>query len=152
IPTPEWLRAGLAQFRDGVIGVTGRVVVPLPQLPSDYERDAAGLEHGEFVTANCFYRRDALAAVGGFDERFTAPWREDSDLFFSLLERRARDHPERRFVWARDAVVIHPVRPAPWGVSLGQQRKAMFNALLFKKHPRLYRQRVQPAPPWHYYG
>ena len=42
---------------------------------------------GEFVTANCFYRRDVLEAVGGFDERFRAPWREDSDLFFTLLER-----------------------------------------------------------------
>jgi len=28
----------------------------------------------------------------------------------------------------------------------------MFNALLYKKHPRLYRQRIQAAPPWPYYG
>jgi hypothetical protein len=37
-------------------------------------------------------------------------------------------------------------------VSLHQQRKAMFNALLYRKHPRLYRERIQPGPPWHYYG
>jgi hypothetical protein len=27
----------------------------------------------------------------------------------------------------------------------------MFNALLYKKHPTLYRQRIQAAPPWRYY-
>ncbi len=119
--------------------------MPLPEIPTDYEYDASHLEHGEFVTANCFYRRDALLMVGGFDERFTAAWREDSDLFFSLLERRIK--------WARapEAVVVHPVRPARWGVSLRQQRKSMFNALLYKKHPALYREKIQAAPPWRYY-
>ncbi len=32
-----------------------------------------------------------------------------------------------------------------------QQRKSMFNALLYKKHPALYRERIQGTPPWHYY-
>src|SRR5207244_12953942 len=59
---------------------------------------------------------------------------------------------EKAFVDAPDAVVVHPLRPASWGVSLRQQRKSMFNALLYKKHPRLYREKIQAAPPWHYYG
>jgi cellulose synthase/poly-beta-1,6-N-acetylglucosamine synthase-like glycosyltransferase len=153
IPTPGWLRAGLAVFtrcRNGtmgeaVAGAWGRVTVPLPAVPTDYERNAAGLEDGEAVTANCFYRRTVLEAVGGFDERFTMAWREDSDMLFTLLERGARVVP------VPEAVVVHPVRPAPWGVSLQQQRKSLFNALLYKKHPTLYRQRIQPAPPWRYY-
>jgi hypothetical protein len=120
--------------------------MPLPPVPTDYQRDAARLESAPFVTANCFVRREVLAAVGGFDERFTAPWREDSDLFFSLLERGYRlEHAPR-------AIVTHPLRPAPWGISLKQQQKSLFNALLYKKHPTLYRQQIQPAPPWHYYG
>ncbi len=28
----------------------------------------------------------------------------------------------------------------------------MFNALLYKKHPALYREKIQTAPPWHYYA
>ena len=55
-------------------------------------------------------------------------------------------------VSAEDAVVIHPLRAAPWGVSLSQQRKSQYNALLYKKHPELYRQRVQPGPPRDYYA
>ena len=31
---------------------------------------------------------------------------------------------------APSALVVHPVRPAPWGVSLMQQRKVLFDALL----------------------
>ncbi|MCA1723248.1 MAG: glycosyltransferase [Thermomicrobia bacterium] len=129
-----------------VTGVCGRIIVPLPPAPTDYERDVAGLERAEFATANCFYRREALDAVGGFDERFTAAWREDADLFFTLLER------GDRVAYAPDAVVVHPVRPARWGVSIRQQRKSVFNALLYKKHPALYRDRIQRVPPLHYYG
>ena len=38
------------------------------------------------------------------------------------------------------------------GASLSQQRKSQYNALLYKKHPELYRQRVQPGPPRDYYA
>jgi len=146
IAHPEWLSAGVAAMRRDVAAVAGRIVVPVPALPTDYERDVAGLERAEFATANCFCRRQALSAVGGFDERFTMPWREDSDLQFTLLER------GYRIVSAPEAVVVHPVRAAPWGVGLSQHRKIMFNALLYKKHPRLYQERVQRAPPWPYYA
>src|SRR5213078_1928552 len=124
VPDPGWLAAGVGVLeRDaGVAAVTGRVVVPLPDKPTDYERDAAGLEGAEFVTANCFCRRDVLAALGGFDERFSAAWREDSDLHFGLL------NVDGKVLKVPDAVIVHPVRPAPWGVSLGQQKKSLFDA------------------------
>ncbi len=146
IPQQDWLRAGTAAFVDGVIGVSGKVFVPLPEMPTDYERNAARLAYSEFVTANCFYRRSALEAVGGFDERFTMAWREDSDLFFRLLKE------EGKLLSVHSATVIHPLRPARWGISLSQQRKSMFNALLYKKHPQLYQRKIQATPPWHYYG
>ncbi|HEY9668955.1 MAG TPA: glycosyltransferase [Coleofasciculaceae cyanobacterium] len=145
IPDRNWLKAGVSAFADSVAGVWGRTIVPLPDNPTDYELNAARLGLSEFVTANCFYRRDAIAAIGGFDERFTAAWREDSDLFFTLLKCGSQ------FVQAPDAIVVHPIRKASWGVSLTQQRKAMFNALLYKKHPNLYREKLQPVTPWHYY-
>ena len=148
VPSPIWLRAGLRAMvaSGGADGAYGPIRVPLPSEPTDYERDAAGLERAEFATANCFYSRHALREVGGFDERFAAAWREDSDLFLQLLAR------GRRLGFACDALVVHPVRPAGWGVSISQQRKSMYNALLYKKHRALYRERVQPSPPWCYYA
>src|SRR5207249_3100333 len=112
----------------------------------DYDVDASRLGDGEFVTANCFVRRDVLRAIGGFDTRFTEAWREDSDLFFSLIEARGR------IVSAPGAIVVHPVRPARFAVSLAQQRKILFDALLYKKHRRLYRQKIRATPRWDYYA
>ncbi len=145
VPDPSWLRAGIAGFVDGVAGVSGQTIVPLKNIPTDYEYNAAQLAHSEFVTANCFYRRRELVAAGGFDERFSLAWREDTDMYFTLLARNAR------LVHEPAARVTHAIRPSPWGVSLRQQRKSMFNALLYKKHPQLYRARIQSSPPWQYY-
>ncbi|GCE45878.1 GT2 family glycosyltransferase [Thermosporothrix hazakensis] len=145
-PQHDWLSAGMAAFQDGTGALSGRVIVPLPPVPTDYERNAALLSNSDFVTANCFLRRDVLERLNGFDERFTAPWREDSDLFFSLLK---ADIPWKH---VPQAIVVHPIRPAPWGISIQQQQKSMFNALLYKKHPELYRERVQATPPLQYYG
>ena len=93
-----------------------------------------------------FTGKPSLVAAGGFDEEFTSAWREDSELHFRLLA------GGERLVQAPGAVVVHPVRPARWGVSISQQRKSMFNALLYKKHPALYRTHISPVHPWHYYA
>jgi cellulose synthase/poly-beta-1,6-N-acetylglucosamine synthase-like glycosyltransferase len=146
IPAQDWLKNGVLAFTPEVQGVSGAIVVPLPPKPTDYELNSAGLARSEFVTANCFYRRSALEAVEGFDENFKMAWREDSDLYFRILKL------GRPLAAAPAAVVTHPVRPARWGVSLSQQRKSMFNALLYRKHPQLYRQKFQAWPPWPYYG
>ncbi len=148
IPAPGWLRAGLAAFRPDVVAVSGRVVMPLSGVPTDYERNASNLERSEFVTANCFYRRSVLERIGGFDERFAEAWREDSDLLFTVIERVGGT---REIAHAADAIVVHPVRPAGWGISVLQQRKNMYNALLYKKHPLLYRNRLGNVTPWRYY-
>ncbi len=144
MPEPGWLKAGLEAMASGVEAAVGTVVMPLPNDPGDLERDAARLTQAEFVTANCFVRRDILDAVGGFDERFTLAWREDSDLHFALLERGCTIAP------APAATVVHPLRPMPFAASLGMQKKVMFDVLLYRKFPRLYRERIRPGPPWLY--
>jgi glycosyltransferase involved in cell wall biosynthesis len=147
VPDADWLAAGTAHFQDpDVLAIAGKVRVPLPSCPTDYQLDAAGLERADFVTANCFCRRSALEQIGGFDERFQTAWREDSDLHFALLRLPGKVGK------ADEVAVVHPVRPARWGVSLGQQRKCLFDALLYKKHPDLYRRLIRPGVPWHYYA
>ncbi|PTX94838.1 glycosyl transferase family 2 [Verrucomicrobia bacterium LW23] len=151
VPDTEWLCEGIAAFDSApeALAASGRVVVPLPPDPTDYERNESNLETAEFVTANCFVRRDVLKTLGGFDERFRAAWREDSDLHFRLLAYAAQHGGT--VIAARRAVVLHPVRPASWGVSLWQQSKAQYNALLYKLHPVFYQQRIQKSPPLLYY-
>lgn len=148
IPDPHWLAAGVAALHagTGADAVSGRIVVPLGPRPTDYELDAAGLSHTEFATANTFVTRSALKRVGGFDARFTSAWREDSDLQFKLMRSGAH------IVRSDDAIVLHPVRPARWGVSLSQQKKSQFDALLYKKHRELFKTRIRSTPPLLYYA
>jgi glycosyltransferase involved in cell wall biosynthesis len=147
VPLRNWLSEGWNIFRmPGISGAWGDIIVPLGVSPTDHERNTKGLERSPCATANCFYAKAALDAVRGFDERFTAAWREDSDLEFTLMERGFRLVPCSR------ALVVHPARAAPWGISLGQQRNNLFNALLYKKHPALYRSLLHKHAPWHYYA
>ena len=146
IAQPTWIAAGWAGLENHrVSGLWGRIVVPISAEPTDHEWNTKQLEKSPGATANCFYRKTALEAVRGFDERFTAAWREDSDLQFTLLK------GGYRMMSCPEAIVLHPARPAPWGTSLSQQRNNLYNALLYKKHPRLYRSLIQQQPPWHYY-
>jgi glycosyltransferase involved in cell wall biosynthesis len=145
IPDRRWLEEGERAI-GRCIAICGRVVVPpVHEPPTDHELMTRGLESAEFVTANAFVWREALERVGGFDERFRRAWREDSDLQFRL----ARLGDVQR---AGCAAVLHPVREERWGVCLRQQRNTFFDALLYKKHPRLYRERIRRMPPWDYYA
>lgn len=142
----DWLGQGLRALRPEVAAVVGRVEMPLPAMPTDYERDQHGLTTAEFVTANCFLRKQTLEAVGGFDTRYRLAWREDSDLHFALL---AHGYAVARAPLAR---VQHPLRAAPFCGGLRMQRKVMYDVLLYRKYPHLYRARIRRQPPWHYLG
>ena len=84
--------------------------------------------------------------LGGFNENFATAWREDSDMHFKLLKASVPVHQ------VKNAVVIHPVRKANWGISLKEQKKSLYNALLYKYHTDLYKQRISSQPLWNYYA
>jgi glycosyltransferase involved in cell wall biosynthesis len=148
IPDFNWIKNLYNAFEfygHSAIALTGKVVVPLSSAPTDFELNTANLETAEFVTANCACTKTSLEMVNGFDEEFTMAWREDSDLEFKFLK---EDIPIKKI---DEAVVVHPARKAPWGVSLKEQRKSMFNALLFKKHPQLYKEKIGSPALRNYY-
>lgn len=112
-----------------VAATQGRIVVPRPagRAPTDWERNVAGLEHARWATADMAYRRRALIAVGGFDERFPRAYREDADLALRVTGRGWR-------IVAGGRTVTHPVRPAgPW-VSVQLQRGNADDALMRARH------------------
>jgi glycosyltransferase involved in cell wall biosynthesis len=147
VPSPSWLAQGLAAFGDEVDVLCGRLDAPLPARPTEAQRSARQAAIDAFCVANCFCRKRLLERLEGFDERFRQASYSDADLHFRLLAL------EARIVRAPGALVVQPVLPAAWGASLGRTREAVFDALLYKKHPRLYRERIAAAPPWdHYYA
>ena len=146
LPAAGWLNALLAQYAgEDYLVMSGFTLVPLSNQPTDFELNTSHLQRASFITANCACTLKALRRVRGFDERFRSAWREDSDLEFKLI---CNQIPIRK---VPGAVVVHPVREAPWGISLKEQKKGLYDVLLYQKFPDLYRQHIQSSPLWNYY-
>jgi glycosyltransferase involved in cell wall biosynthesis len=149
-PTIGWVRqlcAEVAEARPSVGAIQGRVEVPLApgRRPTDWERNVAGLDGATWITADMVVRRAALEDVGGFDERFPRAYREDTDLALRLLDAGWRLRLGERNV-------RHPVRPAPWWVSVPLQRGNADDVLVARLHGRAWRARVgAPTGAWSSY-
>lgn len=148
LPHMNWLQQLVANCNvDEDIALTGKVIVPIDhERPTDYELNTANLQTADFITANCACTKKALQKAGGFDEQFSMAWREDSDLHFKFINNKIVIRK------VKSAIVTHPVRKAKWGVSIKEQKKTMFDALLYKKHPKLFRKKIRPITPYLYYA
>jgi Glycosyl transferase family 2 len=140
----DWVRTledDLCRAGPGVAAVQSRLHVPLPpgRQPTDWERNVQGLETAPWITADLAMRRCTLVAVGGFDERFPRAYREDSELALRVLDAGWRLERGRR-------QVRHPVRPAPWWISVPLQRGNADDVLLERLHGRTWRQRLDVPP------
>jgi GT2 family glycosyltransferase len=113
VPRPGWLQAGLETMvsapRLGV--VQGRTVRPEGHQDYAYTLRTVVREVLEpspwFEGCNLFVRREALDAVGGFDEELS-DFAEDTALGWAVLERGW----ERG--WSPDALVEHELSERPW--------------------------------------
>src|SRR3954470_15813608 len=143
VPDADWyqrLAEDLAHLPSDVAGSQGRVRVPLPvdRRPTDWERGTAGLATSSWITADLAYRRAALAAVGGFDERFPRAFREDSDLALRVMDAGGRLVRGERWV-------THPVRPADRWISLRVQAGNADDVLMRRLHGPTWRKRADAA-------
>ncbi|GGX20718.1 glycosyltransferase family 2 protein [Streptomyces chryseus] len=134
VPRPTWaedLTADLAAATYRTAAVTARIMVPLPadRRPTDWERNTAGLATARWITADMAYRREALEAVGGFDERFRRAFREDADLALRVLAAGWTVHAGSR-------TTIHPVRRADRMISVRLQRGNADDVLMNRRHGR----------------
>jgi histidinol-phosphate phosphatase family protein len=141
---PRWreqLMADLAGQPARVAGVQGVIGVPLPpdRRPTDWERGTAGLATARWITADMAYRRKALIATGGFDERFPRAFREDADLALRLLEGDWELRPG-------DRMTTHPVRPASRWASLKAQAGNADDVLMSRLHGRGWHRRAEASP------
>ena len=146
VPDANWLNQIVQHCNiEDSVALTGRVIVPVSKRPTDYELNTAHLQTADFITANCACTKNALVKAGGFDEQFSMAWREDSDLEFKLIDQQIP------IIRIDSAIVIHPVRRSAWGISIKEQKKTMYDALLYKKHPKLYREKIKSKSPVLYY-
>lgn len=145
VPQPGWLAALAADLRgaDAAGAAGSQAVLEVPRTPgrraTDDEKRTLRLADARWITADMAYRRDALVAVGGFDERFPRAYREDSDIALRIT---MRGHEivqgERRST--------HPVAQASLMSSVRAQIGNRDNALMRRKHGRRWRSAVGEGP------
>ena len=149
-PTAGWLTAGLARVRDGGVIVVGKVD------PDPGQQHQAGpwsrsltIRDARFMqTANTFYARADLEAVGGFDEVFRNGG-EDTDLGMRVIEQLSRER-----VFEPQAYVLHDVHPGT-ARSLARSSATRWTdlPLVLRRHPemrtathhRVFWKRTHPA-------
>lgn len=147
VPRRDWLSKGAIAMASGVNAAAGRVAAaPGVVLVEEDDLDPVAARTFGLATSNCFVQRQSLRAVGGFDERFSDGWDDDSDLQFTLIKAHAQ------LAAADEAVVESPPRPPGLRGVLRQYRKSSSDALLFKKHRGLYRERSRRDAPWSHYA
>jgi len=115
-----------------------RVPLPADRRPTDWERGTAGLATSSWITADLAYRRSALAAVGGFDERFPRAFREDSDLALRVLDTGSSLTRGERWI-------THPVRPVDRWVSARVQAGNADDVLMRRLHGPTWHERADAA-------
>jgi len=133
LPSRDWISNAIKYFDDSrIAGIEGLIISDVdPSQHRRYkivsnERFLRGKRcfYAGFMTANMFYRRSIVEKVGGFDEKFRLPLRDDSDIAWRILK-----HGEIPF--ASDVIVLHPAKK--------RQRfdpiHYMNDAYLFHKHP-----------------
>lgn len=144
LPDADWfvrLAADIEAAGPEIGGVQGRLRVPRPagRRPTDWERVTAALADGAWITADMAYRREALAAAGGFDERLPRAFREDAELAFRVL----------RAGWSLTCgtrTVTHEVRPESRWISIRSQRGNADDALLRRLYGTRWRDRLGIPP------
>lgn len=140
VPHPDWLAAARRHLLSGEVDVLeGRTA------------DAAGGgdvrrfepdQRPSFIPCNLFVRRELFASLGGYDTEFFDAerglyFREDTELGFRLMGAGARCRI------ARDVIVDHPAQFTTIGECLRHARRYRFDPLLYRKHPRRFREFIE---------
>ena len=134
----DWCRRlvnDIAGLEENVVASQARIYVPKPEgrRPTDTERRTINLSGALWITADMAYRRSALLATGGFDERFPRAFREDSDLALRTVRL------GYAIVWG-ERITTHPLASsASWRTILRDQAGNADNALLHAKYGRRWR-------------
>ncbi|MFW5784887.1 MAG: glycosyltransferase family 2 protein [Chitinispirillaceae bacterium] len=138
----SWISTGYRFLSDNprVAAVEGKTTVETPGYAPGMIREYRRLEKPGYRTNNIFYRKNSFVDAGGFDTRFTVQ-REDLDLAFTILSR------GECIAYCEDMKVLHRFRENEWWDLLKNGINRRFDPLLFRKHPRMYRETVKSPIP-----
>lgn len=132
MPERDWISEMVRSFGRGVDAVEGRIETRGKVYPdSHFIKNHNG---GMFLTSNIAYLRSKIRQ---FDRRYRYPNREDSDIAFDVLSKGGR------IVFSSNVIVRHVLLKSSLKSMLKRKLYFESDALLFKKYPILYKQRIR---------
>lgn len=142
-PSPDWVES-IVRSMHGADGIEGKTTSPWSGKLTPFTRLNRNERGGHFSTCNIAYKRDVLEDIGGFYEEFDKPYREDSDLAFSVIEK------GYKIKFDKHVVVEHPAYRQNFKSFLKERLKYDMDPLLFKRHPELFKRHMVPIPSGHF--
>jgi glycosyltransferase involved in cell wall biosynthesis len=150
-----WLKAGLARLKrdKALFAVEGKVSADRETELTPFTEKVENPSGGRWLSCNLFVRREDFLKLGGFDERFKQPIREDSEFAFRAME------AGKKIAFEPKALVLHPVREVGPGRFFYHAQEGKYEALLRRGHPESYRKHFKwldgreiPAYYWAHYA
>lgn len=129
-----WLFSINSAFRKGIDGVEGKTFARGKKGP--FDNYVENINGGNYMTCNMSYATSSIKSIG-CDERLRYANRVDSDLAFSVLEKGGN------LVFDENALTEHSVIKTGFMAKLRKKKFFMNDALLYKKHPRLYKKYIK---------
>jgi glycosyltransferase involved in cell wall biosynthesis len=134
VPTPGWLRSGLAAMTD-VDLVQGAVRPSASGVAGPWDHTlGVESEYGLYETASLFVRRDLFERVGGFVDLLNdggRPFGEDADMAWRVRRAGGRTR------FSTDALVHHAVIPRTRADYLAERRRDGYFPRLVQRIPEL---------------
>ena len=122
LPQPGWLAAFADRLDAGTEGcrvLEGHTASGVAKMGL-FEQAPSNTEGGLLWSCNFAIERTLFVRMGGFDAGFPYPHLEDVDFRLRL------DDARERYLFVRDACVIHPPRPAGGALSWARGQESSF--------------------------
>jgi N-acetylglucosaminyl-diphospho-decaprenol L-rhamnosyltransferase len=136
------IRSVLKEFKSGVRALEGMTLKTGGVPETVFTHSVENKKAGRWITCNLFILKKVLHEVGGFDEAFRHPIREDTDIGFAMLENNYRP------VFFQKAVVYHPVYTSGYNKFFKLAYYGIYEPLLFAKYPGYYLNHLKWFDSW----
>ena len=133
IPNQNWVKNSIKLIqKPNVVAIEGLTKVSSVEIATPFTHQTENLDGGRYPTCNFLVRRD----LAKFHPGYKIPFREDTDLAFSILE------SGYEIIFAPELVVEHPPLPASYSRPINLARRYYYDGLLARRFPNRYRKEL----------
>jgi len=131
IPDRDWVKNSIKLIHEKPYagGFEGRTEVTHRKIATPFTHQTENLDGGRYPTCNFLVRR----SLANFYPSYKIPFREDTDLAFSILE------SGFKIIFAPELIVEHPPLPSSYSRPITLARRYYYDGLLARRFPYRYK-------------